>query len=144
MKRFNLPLRLALGSLSVAALLWGLWPAWALWRGHEARWLELEQQRQSMNAAQQEAQTLLAKSVPSVPEALAQIQSISRQYFRVSAVPLPDASVKIELQAVAPLQLSSGWNAIRNQTSAWVTRADLVQDADGWSGTLVFKLAIKP
>ncbi|MDI9331622.1 MAG: hypothetical protein QM527_10000 [Alphaproteobacteria bacterium] len=133
-----------LGAVATLALLWGLWPAWLLWQDQDSRWQALTRQRMAMQAAQQEAQALQQKSVPSVSEAQAQIQSISRRHLGASATPLPDGGMQIQINGVAPQALALGWDEIRQLTSASVQRTDLAQNAQGWSGTLVFKLAQKP
>ena len=135
---------LALAAVAALALLWGLWPAWTLWLNQDERWNELARQRQTMQAALQEAQTLQKKSMPSVAEAQTLIQSIGKQRLGATASTLPDSGIQLQLSAVSPQQLAQGWEEIRTQTSASLLRADLKQNAEGWSGTLVFKLAQKP
>lgn len=134
----------SLALVAAIALLWGLWTAWGLWQTQEARWSELARQRQTMQAALQEAQALQKKSVPGLTEAQSLIQNISSQRLAAPAVALPDASMQIQLIGVSPRQLGQGWDEIRTQTSATLVRADLTQGPMGWSGTLVFKLAQKP
>ena len=134
----------ALALVILLALLWLIGPAWQLWRTHESQWNLLSQVRLRMLQSQQEVQALRQKSVPTAAEATAQIQAIGRQRFGATAVILPGASLQMTLRSVAPEQLASGWNEIRSQTSASLVQADLTEQGQGWSGTLVFKLAQKP
>ncbi len=137
-------LRWALGLLGVLLLWTGLEPAWHLWRTHEAQLNELAQQRQAMQRAQEELQALQQKTLPSTAEAQNRIQAIAQQQLKTVAQGSPGAGIRLTLNGVAPQQLAQAWADIRSQTSASVVQADLVQGPQGWSGTLVFKLAQRP
>jgi hypothetical protein len=126
------------------ALIASLWPAGALWLTHEAQREVLSRQRLSLLQAQQEARALQQKTIPSPAEALRLIQAIGRQRFNAVPVSLPNGAVQLQLRALPAEQLALGWNEIRANTSASLTRADLTAEGHAWSGTLVFTLASRP
>jgi general secretion pathway protein M len=133
-----------LAVLALLALGWQIGPAWQLWRNHTSLWDDLTKQRMGMLTAQKEALDLLQKPIPGPAEAVAQIQAISRQRFGAVPVNLPGATLQIQIRSLAADQLARGWNEIRTQTSASVIQADLTMGPQGWTGSLVFKLAQKP
>mgnify|MGYP003350358714 FL=1 len=134
----------ALGAAVLLALIASLWPAGALWLTHEAQREALSSQRLSLLQAQQEARALQQKTIPSPAEALRLIQAIGRQRFNAVPVSLPNGAVQLQLRALPAEQLALGWNEIRANTSASLTRADLTAEGQVWSGTLVFTLASRP
>ena len=83
-------------------------------------------------------------TLPSPAEAQNRIQAIAQQQLKTVAQGSPGAGIRLTLNGVAPQQLAQAWADIRSQTSASVVQADLVQGPQGWSGTLVFKLAQRP
>ena len=135
---------LALLGIALLALGWQVGPAWQLWRNHTTQWDDLTRLRLGMLAAQKEARDLLQKPIPGQAEAVAQIQAISRQRFGAVPVNLPGTTLQIQIRSLSADQLAQGWNEIRTLTSASVTQADLTMGPQGWTGSLVFKLAQKP
>jgi hypothetical protein len=134
----------ALGLALVLALMGLLWPAGQLWLTHEAQRDRLAQQRLRLLQAQQEVRALEQKSIPEPTQAARQLQAISQQRFSAAAVSLSNETWQVSLRSVSAEQLALGWDEIRTQTSASLIQADLTAQAQGWSGTLVFKLARKP
>ena len=132
------------GLCGILVLLWGLVPAWQLWRSYGSLMDQLSRQRLEMLQQQQEAQSLKQKPLALPPELTQQIGAISKQRFGAVPTALPGAALQIQLNAVRPEQLALGWQEIRSQQLASLTQADLTQGPQGWSGTLVFKLPQKP
>jgi hypothetical protein len=52
--------------------------------------------------------------------------------------------VQIQFKAVSADQLALAWSDVRKLTSAMVVKSELKNNEQGWSGTLVFKLAQQP
>lgn len=134
----------ALVLVAVLALMWGISPAWTLWRTHEVQFEQLAHQRIAMQALQKEAQILQKKAVLPLAEALSQIKSIGAKWPGATTQALNGTTVQIQIKSVPADQLALAWNDIRKMTSASVVKADLEANGFNWSGTLVFQLAQQP
>lgn len=134
----------ALALLALWALLWGISPAWTLWRTHTLQFDQLARQRMAMQNAQQEAQALHKQTVPPATDALTQIKTISSRLLGAVPQTLADQTVQVQIKAVPADRLALAWSDIRKQTLASVIKADLQANEQGWSGTLLFKLAQQP
>jgi hypothetical protein len=134
----------ALACLALLALCWGIGPAWTLWRTHAVQFDQLARQRITMQSEQLEAQTLQKKSVMPQTDALTNIKAISSRLLGATPQTLAGNTVQIQIKAVSADRLAQAWGDIRHLTSAMVVKADLNANEQGWSGTLVFKLAQQP
>ena len=134
----------ALALLGLWALLWGISPAWTMWRNHVQQFEQLARQRMAMQSHQQEAQALQKKTVLPPADALSQIKAISTRLLAAVPQTLAGNTVQIQIKAVSADQLARAWSDIRKLTSAMVVKADLHDTEQGWSGTLVFKLSEAP
>ena len=134
----------ALVLVVVLALMWGISPAWTLWRTHEAQFEQLAHQRIAMQGLQKEAQTLQKKVVLPLAESLSQIKSIGAKLPGATTQTLAGNTVQIQIKSVPADQLALAWHDIRKMTSASVVKADLEANGSNWSGTLVFQLALHP
>jgi hypothetical protein len=134
----------ALALLGLLALWWGISPAWTLWRTHAMQFDQLARQRIAMQSDQQEAQALQKKTVLPQADALSQIKATSGRLLGAVPQTLAGNTVQIQIKAVSADQLALAWGDIRKLTSAMVVKADLNANGQGWSGTLVFKLAQQP